>query len=456
MYSRYGDPTSVVQDIESNAQSVCRDNLKSEYFLRTEIHLFLALIVLLPIIVMVILAVVIRSTHQYIHTELTKSSTYHPMFAGVTITGVYTLLFVLCIDLAAVIFYAKQNHEYSEDEVHGNFNLFIVCITMGMDIVVALQFLYCMLYLCCSQMHKHCEFEKDGERHKCCKCCCECCLPFTLAPYFYVIFGNKKQIGRWKLQDQPNADNKLNLWVLTGTMVAPLFCIASHAGYILIAWVTEPAKSTAAFFVGLGSFLYLFIVFKQCYVAHKDAELEELRQQQGQEDEQNSDCSTLLSYWGSIQCCSCQEKSCLCPSELCYYPKLKKCYIFCCKKHWVMWFFPIITIPLYSLYTLCINSCIYTGLCCSVSIEPSQPKDALCTCCSICKNFADDETLEKYWESVEVSDYAIVKTNENIFSMKSFCTCSLQLGVAYCRKFSIFHFCLLCPPSANNTTSPVS
>ena len=331
------------------------------------------------------------------------------MLAGVALAGVHVLLFVLCLDAAAVYFYLTKNHEYAEDEVDRKFNLFVVLITIGMDVFVALQFLYCMLYLCCSQIYKH---------YKYCICCCECCLPFTLAPYFYVIFGDKKEIGRWKLQDLSDAaENKLNLWVLTGTMVAPLFCVASHAGYILIAWVTEPAKTTAAFLVGLGSFLCLFFVFKQCYIVHKDAELEEDRQkkeqQQGQEEEEPSCCSKLLDLlysglgcffsciWSCWSCicsplwsciCSlwtfsmhfcCNKRVCSLLGECCL--EVKANHIFCCKKHWIAWFCLIFPIPLYSLYTLCVNSlylCVRVGLCCSIS---KNDQSVHVSCCPICK-----------------------------------------------------------------------
>lgn len=58
------------------------------------------------------------------------------------------------------------------------------------------------------------------------------------------------------------------MWVITGIMFAPVFALASHAGYILIAWVTEPAKSTSAFLTGLGCFLYMFFMFRQCYIVN--------------------------------------------------------------------------------------------------------------------------------------------------------------------------------------------
>lgn len=454
--------------------SVCEDDLKDKYFSGKEIRLFFSMIVLLPIIIMLILAVIIRSTHRYVHTELTKSSIHHPMFAGLTLTGVHILLFILCLDAAAFYFYRKNMHEYSNDGVKENFNLFVVFITIIMDVVVALQFLFCMLYLCCSQMYKEC---------KCCKCCCECCLPFFIAPYFYVIFGQR--IRKWRLPklnseqgaqyDPKNAENKLNLWVLTGTMVAPVFCVASHAGYILIAWVTEPAKTTAAFLVALGSFLYLFVVFRQCYIVHKDADQEEWRQEEeqqargeeeqqplreeeerqeeqqqqarGEEEEQPlreeerqvKSCGRFL-----ISCCSKLISFCL---ELNSY--FSEINLYCCKKHWMVWFFPIVTIPLFSLYTLCIwciNS-LYTcvHLCCP-TCKKSNDKTTV-SCCPICKKPTDDETLENYWESMEVTDDAIVKTNENTFNIKGFCTA--------CRMFSLFHFFLLCSPSANNPISPV-
>ena len=206
---------------------------------------------------MLFFALVIRSLHHHVHTRLATSPKYHPVLAGLTLAGTYLLLFILSMDCAALYYYGQHKHEYSNEEVDGEFNLFILGITFGLDVLVSVLHLMCMLYLSYTQMRE------DG----CCKlkCCLEKVIPICIIPYFYAIFGSKKQKKIWSV-DGPNIITRV--WVVTGIMVAPLFALASHAGYILIAWVTDPVTTTASIFIGLGSFIYLFFVFRQCYTTY--------------------------------------------------------------------------------------------------------------------------------------------------------------------------------------------
>lgn len=43
--------------------------------------------------------------------------------------------------------------------------------------------------------------------------------------------------------DDPETKKICNTWIAAGVVSAPVFCLASHVGYICIAWVTEPAKT---------------------------------------------------------------------------------------------------------------------------------------------------------------------------------------------------------------------
>lgn len=138
-----------------------------------------------------------------------------------------------------------------------------------MDAFLASQFLGCLMYLCCTQ------FQIDG----CClflgKSCKAYLLPLCIKPYLYAVFGNT---GLWKCEESDKDQNRLTAdknrliaWVVTGLMVAPLFSLASHVGYIVIAWITEPEKSSLILILGaLLSFFYLFLVFKQCYVIYEE------------------------------------------------------------------------------------------------------------------------------------------------------------------------------------------
>ena len=149
----------MVQDITSNAQAVCEGDLKDKFFGRHEVHLFFSLTLSIPFIFMAVLAVVARSLHPYIHKGLNESAKYHP---GFTLTGMYLLAFVLSMDIVALIYYVKDKHEFKDDEVHGEFNVYITIITFTFDLIICSQFALCMLYLCCTRVdEKKCSLPKN-------------------------------------------------------------------------------------------------------------------------------------------------------------------------------------------------------------------------------------------------------------------------------------------------------
>ena len=57
-------------------------------------------------------------------------------------------------------------------------------------------------------------------------------------------------------------------------LLAPLFSLISHIGYIFAAWLTEPSKTTLVALIFLGITVFLFIVFRQCYIANEKVEVE--------------------------------------------------------------------------------------------------------------------------------------------------------------------------------------
>ena len=243
----------MIQDITSSAQAICTDDLRNEYLGNSKSHLFFSFIVLVPIAFMIVLAVFIRSVHRHMHTELTKSPDHHPVLVGFTLTGSYLLLFIFAMDVAAIHCYITGCYKITDLHVD---NIRILFATFVLDAIITLQCLIFMLYLLGRGVLSDfmCTCEK----------CCQCTFSWCIVPYFYAIFGSKRQDEIWKV-DTPD-DNKTHVWVVTGILAAPLFALSSHAGYILLAWVTEPAKTTATFLIALGCLVFLF--FKESYMIY--------------------------------------------------------------------------------------------------------------------------------------------------------------------------------------------
>jgi len=62
-----------------------------------------------------------------------------------------------------------------------------------------------------------------------------------------------------------DAENKHRMRILTFTFIAPMFCIGSHAVYIVLACISDPIHSGSATFVTVLSFFYYFFVFRVLY-----------------------------------------------------------------------------------------------------------------------------------------------------------------------------------------------
>ncbi len=226
--------------------------------------------------------------------------------------GIFGEFVILGMDIAAVIYvFGKNNTEIYIDESNPMKkapNLLVAPITLGFDSLVLMYMLMGLLYLWCSHVHK--DIERNCEICKCCKCiplfCLQRCL---LATCFYAVFGKLKLTAEaWKMpeentgelinaidgdkkelyekeappsaQSQAGKDSKetqsiairRTQWILLFMLVAPLFSIASHSGYILVAWITEPSKATSVALIMTAISVYSFLLFRQCYVVNADIE----------------------------------------------------------------------------------------------------------------------------------------------------------------------------------------
>jgi hypothetical protein len=110
-------------------------------------------------------------------------------------------------------------------------------------------------------------------------CCCT-------IPIFYAIFGDVKQTKGLRVpenygsvvaspvEELDKAANQRMSWVLLSMMIAPLFSVASHSGYILMAWLTEPSNTTVTALIVLALIVPMSLIFRQCYKANADIDLD--------------------------------------------------------------------------------------------------------------------------------------------------------------------------------------
>lgn len=198
-YSKYNSPEQVIHNDVSSVRAVCDADLKAMYYERLDVHLYLGVSLVLPVIVMLIIAVLVRRNHVEIQAKLAKPSNHHNL-AGLVLTGLYVMLFVIVMDFAAVVYSSINSHEYGSYDVVGTFNLTVSFYTLLFDgTVFAYSFLATLLYGLAQKRYgsnKLVNYLISFSR-------------LLFVPFFYAIFGYKKQNKIWDADDS-NANDLRN------------------------------------------------------------------------------------------------------------------------------------------------------------------------------------------------------------------------------------------------------
>ena len=307
VYAKFNDPKHMVRDTTIHVKAICSEELKDIYY-STVTKLFLSCTAIIPLFVIIIISTVVRSFHEKINAELMRKEN-HGNFASLITIGIFAQVVIVGIDIGAVAHVYGGYHELSKDydaldandyDVVHTINGFITMITLCFDSFFGGIMLLCILYLWCTLCHK--DASRNCRQHvSLLTCCLECCLPCSLLPLFYIIFSPTKQERVWSMphdykddeatetentrtswvipasynsiKAQRNLAIRRTSWVLLIMLVSPLFSIASHSGYILAAWLTEPSKATEIALITMAILIYTGLIFRQCYIANADTDM---------------------------------------------------------------------------------------------------------------------------------------------------------------------------------------
>ena len=238
LYGKFNNLRDIVV-VETPASAVCVQDVKDEFKTDDKLYAFFALMVFLPIAVVTLIYVIVKSLRTQIRLKLRKARN-HANLAALALTGVVFSFYTLAMDLLALVHGYKGEHELF---IKYNITLpstttFILVITIIDFIPTVIITFGIILFLCCSRYKDTFCWIKS-----CYKLCC-CCL-----------FPNHQEL----------IDCEKELWILTLLFIAPLVCLASHAGYIVLAWICDHSHANSATFIILLSFFYYFFSFRQIY-----------------------------------------------------------------------------------------------------------------------------------------------------------------------------------------------
>lgn len=254
----YDDYSERNNDDPTHALAICEDHRENEFNASTKVVTFLSCGLVVPVIFIIILAMLLRSVRGPIRVAITTPQN-HANLAALALTGLIFTVFVLIMDICAVTFTAIEHHEYAKhDSIDKEYSLLFVILTAILDAIPTLFSLVVLSYL--RMLACPCECTKNIS-------CLESCFESFLYPIFGIIVETEtKRTEEEKKRWKEFKNNEFVLWIVAGLCVAPLFCIASHSGYIIIGWVSNVEHATSILFMYIFSFLYYFIIFRQLHL----------------------------------------------------------------------------------------------------------------------------------------------------------------------------------------------
>ena len=220
------------------ARAVCADELYDRYYggSNHDINFIVSAATIIGPIPLAIVTLAFISMRAYVNSKhprrtspVVKDSMRGKVLVAVVSLGIYISIYILILDIMSANIVHTSDHEYAS-ELSGrspSFNLYVSYITLFFDLLACVMFLVVpmiaiLINSCCGK-----------------------------GPEGFLRFFGKRDFSL----------NKVFLLFL----VAPVICITTHLGYILLAWTTQPSKSTTTLILYYFLFSYLFLCFQMTY-----------------------------------------------------------------------------------------------------------------------------------------------------------------------------------------------
>ena len=221
-YTMFNNPDDIKIDDNLLGTAVCEDEQEIEYDDCTAVLPFLINGILIPFCVIFLLVMIVWSSRAKISAAMNKEQN-HANFAALALTGLVFSTFTVVLDIVALDLVVQRKHEFPTSYSKLNSLIFVI-ITTAFDagaVLVEYTALAVLIVLLCFR--------------------CSVCLRSLL--HF-----------------------RCPLWLVILMCFTPLFCLASHSGYIIVAWVSDTQHAGPATFFYIISFFYYFIIFRQLYI----------------------------------------------------------------------------------------------------------------------------------------------------------------------------------------------
>ena len=304
-YAKFNSIGQVYVEENSNIVAVCDSELTDKKYSST-LYLtpFLLIIFGLPLSLICLLVIVVKSLQNPIRRSIRKKSN-HPNIAALALTGLYISVFILAMDTSAMVMVFRNKHELSNHNFKHYYplNFVFVCFALDAFFLAIITFVYTILFI-----NYFCAKNKWSKR----------IIVFCFACMYYPVFGliktkDKGQIAASCVTNRTsNVERTLNMfseyqvWLVLSGFVATFICLLSHIGFIVVAWVSAPEHAWSTTLLTLFSFLFFFFMFRQSYIRFNNLK-------PGPKDAYDR-CACIIRYFCCLCCwfyaCCCNENSC--------------------------------------------------------------------------------------------------------------------------------------------------
>ena len=170
--------------------------------------------------------------------------------AASVLTGTIISGTIIIFDVISCYIVISGNHEYKEYLKGNSLNMYIVFGTLTIDILFTLPLLVGIVYI---------TLIYNGRNFflKFCSCDIKGRVDFCLKG----IISKLKSLDKIKNISDDDIISVMFFFML----ISPILCLASHLGYILLAWLTEPSKCTTIFLFCYFLIIYFHFCFGKCY-----------------------------------------------------------------------------------------------------------------------------------------------------------------------------------------------
>ncbi len=235
LYAQYKDPRITDEYSAKAFEDSKKDQVFTAAFRNSaDIRLYVSVLIGSPVFLLILTLIYVMGARWQIQKQLNSDSpTVHASLAATTVTGILCSLYVLVMDGFALSHAVSDNEfEHTKASHHSLHNvplLWITVVTFVIDAFFVLLGLNIFLVSICGG---------------------------------YIMVLNEADSQRAALEIK-----KQRLWLMTLVIIAPIGCIGTHLGYIIIAWLSLPHNAANVFFFYMLSLVVYFFTFRQLYLA---------------------------------------------------------------------------------------------------------------------------------------------------------------------------------------------